>query len=209
MNVFTLTDGKWIDYCESSSLSIPHTGPMPLIVPLMICGILTLFLVTILARSFKTRRRFVTPDDFEEAYERIITRMPLMETCSGTDLHLLCRATSRDLLQITSFVNNDIARWVNRYHSRGHRDSRRIAPMVLLLRENQLLRYGAIQIQILYHIKPLRASMVRRTNETMMVFSTSWLALMKRYCLENLAYVDQLWKAQEQTVQAGQGHLNR
>jgi hypothetical protein len=196
MNVFALTDDRWIDYCKSFSPNIPHTGPMPLIVPLAICCFFTAFLLVLVSRHVQARKRPVMPDHFEKAYERVTTCIPLLKTCSGEDLYGLCRAISRDLLEITSFVNNDVARFISKYHSGNNFDIRRIVPMTLLVRENQLLRYGALQIQILYYIKPLRASMVRRTNLTMRIFLTSWTVLMERYCSENVAFLNQLWKAQ-------------
>jgi hypothetical protein len=198
MNVFALTQDKWIDYCKSPSPAIPHTGPMPLIVPLAICCFFTIFLLVLLARHFHARKRPMTRVDFEDAYERVIARIPLLKTCSGEELHGLCRSISRDLLEITSFVNNDVIRFVNTYYSPDNRDFRPDALVTLLIRENQLLRRGAFQIQALYYIKPLRSAMVRRTHESLAVFSTSWTTLMERYCLDNMALLNLLWKAQNQ-----------
>jgi hypothetical protein len=66
MNVFALTQDRWIDYCKSPSPGIPHTGPMPLIVPLAICCFFTIFLLALLARHFHARKRPMTRVDFED-----------------------------------------------------------------------------------------------------------------------------------------------
>jgi hypothetical protein len=198
MNVFALAQDSWTDYCRSLSPTIPHTGPMPLIVPLAICCFFTVFLLVLLVGHFHARKRPMTRVDFEDAYERVIARIPLLKTCSGEELHRLCRSISRDLLEITSFVNNDVIRFVSTYYPPDKRDFRPDAPVTLLIRKNHLLRRGAFQIQALYYIKPLRTTMLRRTNETLAVFSTSWTTLMERYCLDNMALLNQLWKAQNQ-----------
>src|SRR5579884_3476052 len=184
---FLLFCDKWMAYCKS--LGAPCTtpeGPVPLTFSLIICGFLVIALFVAFFHYTIARRRPVTPDEFADANDRIIARMPLLKTRSGEDLHSLCREISQDLLRVTDFVNSDVRRCIRKYHLVSIRDLRKSTPTMALLRENETLRRSAVQIEILYRVKPFRPAVVRHTNESVAIFSTNWLSLLARYCSDNL-----------------------
>jgi hypothetical protein len=155
---------------------------------ILICSMFGIMLIGALIYHIVFRKRPVTPEEFGEANDRIIARVPLLKTRRGEDLRWLCRAISLDLRQVTSFVDSDVRRCIRQYHLATFRNFRRLAPLVALIHENEMLRREAIQIEILYRIKPFRRAMVGLTNESASRFSTSWLSLLARYCSENLQH---------------------
>jgi hypothetical protein len=188
MNALALLDDRWIPYCNSPTPSIPSDIPVSLLVPIIVCGAFASLLLATFVRHAILHTHPVTPEEFEEANERIIVHMPLLKMRRGEDLRWLCRAISRDLLRVTEFVTDDVTGCIRKYHSGLSRGHGPLAPMIALIGENVMLRRNAIQIEILYHVKPLTSFMVRQTNEAVTIFSTRWLMRLEQYCLENLRH---------------------
>jgi hypothetical protein len=188
MNIFFLFDDKWLDYCDSFAPVLPRNMSVEILFPLVVCSIFAVFLITSFIWQARIRRRIVTPEEFAEAYERIVDRIPHLKTRRSADLHWLCRAISRDLLQVTGFVTCDVIRHIRKHHLGFPIDYKRWAPIRALLRENDILRRSAVNIAILYRIKPLRSLMVRETNESVEMFSTTWLQVLAYYCRDNLQH---------------------
>lgn len=188
MNIFFLFDDKWMDYCDSFAPVLPRNVSPEVLGPLVICGFFAIFLIRSFIRHARIRKRIVTPEEFAEAYERIVDRIPHLKTHRGADLHWLCRAISRDLLQVTGFVTCDVARCIRKHHLGFPRNYKQWAHISALLRENDVLRRSAIHIEILYRFKPLRGLMVRETKESVEMFSTRWLSVLAYYCKDNLRH---------------------
>jgi hypothetical protein len=188
MSIFFLFDDKWLDYCDSFAPVLPRDVSLEILFPLVVCSIFAIFLITSFIWQARIRKRIVTPEEFAEAYQRIVERIPHLKTRRGADLHWLCRAISRDLLQITGFVTCDVTRCIRKHYSGLPRGYRRLTPIIALLRENDVLRRSAVNIAILYRIKPLRSLMVRETNESVEMFSTTWLQVLAYYCKDNLQH---------------------
>ena len=177
---------KWMDYTLWPITPPDASAETRLLI--LICSMFTIILIVAVVYHAIFRKRPVTPEEFGEATDRIMARMPLLKTRRGEDLRWLCRATSRDLRQVTAFVSSDITRCIRTYHLASFRNRRNLAPIVALIHENDILRREAIHIEILYRIKPLRRAMVGLTNESVSRFSTSWLSLLARYSSENLQH---------------------
>jgi len=155
---------------------------------ILICCMFAIMLIGAVVYHVAFRKRPVTPEEFQEALDRIVGRMPLLKIRRGGDLYCLCRATSRDLRQVTAFVSSDITRCIRTYHLASFRNFRNLSPIVALIHENDILRREAIHTEILYRIKPLRRAMVGLTNESVTRFSSRWLSLLAHYCSENLQH---------------------
>jgi len=155
---------------------------------ILICSMFALMLIVAVIYHVAFRKRPVTPEEFQEAVDRIVGRMPLLKIRRGGDLYCLCRATSRDLRQVTAFVSSDITRCIRTYHLASFRNFRNLAPIVALIHENDILRREAIHKEILYRIKPLRRAMVGLTNDSVTRFSSLWLSLLAHYCSDNLQH---------------------
>jgi len=180
-------DDKWLDYRLLWPVTPPDASAETVLL-ILICGIFAIMLIVGVVYHAIFRKRPVTPEEFEEATDRIMARIPVLKTRRGEDLRWLCRAISLDLRQVTSFVDSDVTRCIRKYHLASFRNRRNLAPIVALIHENEILRREAIQIEILYRIKPLGPAMVGLTNESVSRFSTSWLSLLARYCSENLEH---------------------
>jgi len=177
MTILVLIDEKWMPYCDSTPNIPAHVSVLQLL-PIIMCGVIGMTLFVQFVRHAMGRIHFTTSIEFGDANRRIINRIPLLEARQGEDLRRLCRFISRDLLRVTSFVANDIGRCIYEYDSKPLRDQ-----ASALLRENTLLRLNAIQIGVLYHIKPLKARMVKQTNKSVELFARTWLPLLEQYCL--------------------------
>ena len=180
------TDGKWLDYALRPITPPDASAETHLLI--LICSMFAIMLIIVVAYQIVFCKRLVTPEEFGKANDRIIARVPLLETCRGEDLRWLCRAISLDLRLVTAFVSSDITRCIRTYHLASFRNLRSLAPIVALIHENDILRREAIQIEILYRLKPLRRAMVGLTNESVTRFSTSWLSLLAHYCSENMQH---------------------
>ena len=181
-------DDKWLDYCRSLWPITPPDAAAETHLLILICSMFALMLIVAVVYYAIFRKRPVTPEEFGEATDRIIARIPLLTIYRGEDLHWLCRATSCDLRQVTAFVSSDITRCIRTYHLASFRNFRNLAPIVALIHENDILRREAIHTEILYRIKPLRRATVGLTNDSVTRFSSRWLSLLAHYCSDNLQH---------------------
>jgi len=177
---------KWMDYTLWPITPPNASAETDLLI--LICSMFAIMLIGAGVYHIVFRKRPVTPDEFGEANDRIIARIPLLKTRRGEDLLWLCRAISLDLCLVTAFVSSDITHCIRTYHLASFRNLKNLTPIVALIHENDILRREAIQIEILYRIKPLRRAMVGLTNESVTRFSTSWLSLLAHYCSENMQH---------------------
>jgi hypothetical protein len=176
MNALTLFDERWIPYCNSSTHISSDISVLQL-VPIVLCSLAGIALLVVFVRHATGDKHFITSTEFEEANERIVAHILLLESCKEEGLRLLCRCISRDLLRATNFVANDVARYIPKNNSESFQHL-----TIALMRKNTM-RLNAIQIEVLYYVKPLRTRMVMQTNRSVEIFARAWLPLLEQYCL--------------------------
>jgi hypothetical protein len=183
-----LQDQKWLEpvmknYSFPGALFPPPGAEFFVTAALITCLCVAIITITVYTVHAITRENTISRDEFKDATERIMNRIPFLTVRQGEDVRWLCWAISRDLIRVTKFVQREV---FNCYHeTRASQDTERIMSMIEILKETGRIQRTAQIIKLSLYCKPLFYFSFEATTRTTARFLSRWTGLLREYRLKH------------------------